>query len=296
MANLSLNDAYKLKDLWNFSYKLNKVNLTLKGHSRGSERSGFLIPELSLYFDAGIQSPYNPEYIFVTHCHSDHSNELYSLISYISKSKTKKPITCVPNGHKQLFINDVFSAFQRSLGNSKARCPYVIQGVEHNAILPITNGNNKYFVKVYELDHSVLAYGYGLFQTRTKLKSEYLDLNKDEIIKLRKNKVVITEEKVYPQIVYLCDTTTKIFTSSPEVLTFPYVVVECTFLYDYEKEKVKKHIHWDDIKDIIINNQQCMFILIHFSMRYSQDEITAFFDKEREQEKENLNNIYIWLN
>lgn len=286
----TMSDPYHLKELWDFSYNLDKVKLTLKGHSRGSSKSCFMIPELKLYFDAGLQSPYDPEYIFVTHCHSDHSSELVHLVSYISKSKKKKPITYVPKAHKHLFDNYINSSFQLSVGSAYRNNPHVINGVEHGDTIPINRGNKNYFMKVYNLDHSVLACGYGLFEKRNKLKKEYIGIDKNELIALKKNKVEIQENVDFPAVVYLCDTTTKIFTDSPEVLSFPYVVVECTFLYDYEKEIVIKHIHWDDIKPIIEANKQCVFILIHFSMRYTNEEIKEFFDKQ------NIDNVYPWLN
>lgn len=289
MSRRPQNDAYKLKDIWEFSFSLKKINLTLKGHSRGSERSCFMIPELNIYFDAGVQSPYAAKHIFVTHCHSDHSRELPYLVFYASKNNNYLPVSYVPNGHKKLFTNYLLSSLYLAKGTSNISCPFIINGVEPNEEVSISNGRDKYIVKVYDLDHSVLTHGYGLFQTKKKLKLEYKNLKKEEIIKLKKNNIPITNLITIPLMAYLCDTTSKIF-ENPEILTFPYIIVECTFLYDHEKEIVRKHIHWIDIRDIISENKQCMFILIHFSMRYSKSEIKEFFSDKT------TDNMYVWLN
>lgn len=59
-------EIYKV---WNYEFKINN-HLTIKGHSRGSEKTCFYIPQLKIYFDAGVQSYLEPKFIFITHCHS----------------------------------------------------------------------------------------------------------------------------------------------------------------------------------------------------------------------------------
>ena len=53
--------------------------------------------------------------------------------------------------------------------------------------------------------------------------------------------------------------------------------------YDDEIELAKKnkHIHWNDIKTDIENKKQIQFILIHFSMKYSNKEIKDFLDGQK---------------
>ena len=47
--------------------------LSVKGHSRGAEKTCFYIPELKLFLDAGSNTSYQPKYILISHCHTDHS-------------------------------------------------------------------------------------------------------------------------------------------------------------------------------------------------------------------------------
>jgi hypothetical protein len=68
-------------------------------------------------------------------------------------------------------------------------------------------------------------------------------------------------------------------------------MIECTFLFDddYELSLTKKHIHWKSLKPYIIQNIQCFFVLVHFSLRYKESEIKTFFENEK------LENVKPWL-
>ena len=73
-----------------------------------------------------------------------------------------------------------------------------------------------------------------------------------------------------PRIAFLCDTTPKVFQLHPELLDFSVIIVECTFVGDetYELAHTSKHTHWNDLKPIVEQNHDVLFILTHFSMRY----------------------------
>jgi len=64
-------------------FTIPKYNLTIKGFSRAGDKTGFYIPQLHLFFDAGIQCYYQPEFIFITHCHTDHFFALSMLLTGI---------------------------------------------------------------------------------------------------------------------------------------------------------------------------------------------------------------------
>jgi ribonuclease BN (tRNA processing enzyme) len=69
-------------------------------------------------------------------------------------------------------------------------------------------------------------------------------------------------------------------------------MVECTFFLDECEENFEYHIHWKQLNPIIKNNSDVHFILIHFSMRYTWDEIGNFFEKQKNE----LPNITVWMN
>lgn len=65
--------ATETYSVWNHSWSIPGTNFTLKGHSRAAEKTGFIIPEIGLFLDAGQQTYFEPKVILITHSHSDHS-------------------------------------------------------------------------------------------------------------------------------------------------------------------------------------------------------------------------------
>jgi ribonuclease Z len=266
---------------WNDVINIKKYNISIKGHSRGSEKTGFYIPQLKLFFDSGIQSYFEPEYIFITHCHTDHSFALPMLLTGIKTN----PTVYVPLESEILFKNFVNTTYQLSEHKSDVVSEYPIIGVKENEIIKL---KNNYFMKVYKLEHRVPCCGYGLSVIKQKLRSEYINLPKEEIIKLKKSNVEISEPKEEKILVYLTDTN-PVFCKYPEILEYPYIITECSFIKEEEIDVAKKagHTHWSELKPIILSHPEIQFIIIHLSMRYSVTEINEFFEKEK------LSNIII---
>nr|QBK86134.1 MAG: hypothetical protein LCMAC101_07290 [Marseillevirus LCMAC101] len=183
----------------------------------------------------------------------------------------------VPAESVLLFRKFMDSTYQLSQGTDTVISRFPILPVLPGDVFKFDCGSSKHFVKAYDLDHSVPTRGYSLFEIRDKLLPEYKNCSQDELIALKK-KVKITHKVDIPIILFAFDTTIEPFLKNKELLQFPTIVVECTFLYEKDKNIQKsKHIHWDDIRPIIEQNPQINFILTHFSMRYSVEEIKTFF-------------------
>jgi ribonuclease Z len=146
-------------------------------------------------------------------------------------------------------------------------------------------------IRVFAMHHSVPCVGYGFSKTKTKLKKEYADLKGQEIGKLRKDGVEVSEEFEERLFVFCGDTTSKVFELSPEILQYQIVIIECSFFKEEERAKAKKshHILWQDLKPVVVANPQVRFILMHLSMRYKTKEIKEFF------EAENVDNVELML-
>jgi hypothetical protein len=119
------------------------------------------------------------------------------------------------------------------------------------------------------MDNSVPCVGYGIFERRRKLKECFKHLDWKQLKALpsaqRDDFVEI------PKVSFLCDTTTSVFTSYPELFYYPTIIIECTF---YDEQTIElaaqaKHTHWNDLEPIVRNHPSVFFILIHFSMRYA---------------------------
>jgi len=258
--------------------KIPKYGLTILGRSRGSQHTGFKIPELKLLLDSETIHTFDPEFIFITHNHTDHC---FSLPMKLTNIKTK-PIILVPKETLNLVVNFVNATFQMEYCDSSFNTNHKFIGVVHDDIIQLKNNMS---VKIFDLDHSVPCRGYGLNYSRSKLKHEFLYFDKNQIISLKKKGIEIMETNIEHVLAYLTDTTPIIFSKYSELLQYQYIMIECTFLIQNEKEielsKKSKHTHWTELYPIIKANPNITFILIHFSNRYTNDELLNF--------KENIN-------
>ena len=202
----------------------------------------------------------------------------------------------VPTESKDFLCNYIYSGLQM---NSHRRLQHLnkcfnVIGVSPNDTININRDKNATIVvDIIKCDHSIPTVGFCFSEVRLKLKNEYNGIFSPEIRQLKKSGIEVTEKIKFPQFIYIGDTTINVFTLNPQILTsgFPTIIIECTFLYDddYENSKQKKHIHWNDLKPIIISHDTIIFILIHFSLRYKDNDIKLFFDQQ------NIKNIIPWI-
>jgi ribonuclease Z len=287
MAGKSKSFVY---DIWRYSYKLPGTQLSIRGHSRGSEKSCFYIPELKVFLDAGCESYFNPDFIFITHCHSDHSFQLPMILTGLDRTRKNDPKIYAPSESRELFQNFLQTTYQLRKGTDRVYGHFRVSGV--NPGMDIDLNKEGYFVRVYNMCHNVPTRGYGICQLRKKLNPVYLGLDGKELKKLRDTGVDINmyhREKIFA---YVLDTNINCFSFSPELLEYKYVMVECTFLMDENKSVTDYHIHWSELRNVIKENPNVYFMLVHFSMRYSWDEIDVYFSKEKEE----IPNMMIWMN
>lgn len=137
-------------------------------------------------------------------------------------------------------------------------------------------------VSVFKCDHNVPSVGYLFSTTNHKLKPEYTSLPGPEIKKLRQSGVEITAPVTTPVFAFLGDGTAATLAAEPEWLRqeVAVVITECSFLYDKHDAQAEKtkHTKWKDLEKVARKWPKTTFILIHFSMRYSNKDIVEFFN------------------
>jgi ribonuclease BN (tRNA processing enzyme) len=103
----------------------------------------------------------------------------------------------------------------------------------------------------------------------------------------------VTQEVLAPKLAYVCDTSIAAFDLNPSILNYEVIMIECTFFMPDELENAGKthHVHWDHLKKYVAENPNTQFMLFHFSQRYRDEEIAAFFQKEVDG---GLKNLHWW--
>ncbi len=245
--------------------------LTVEGYSRAAMQTYWRIPELKLGFDLGAQ-PWafmgTPRW-FVSHTHMDH---LLALPAYVARRRMMKmePPTIYLPASAVGTVRQVLAAFSRL---DRGRLPCELIGVEPGDELELSRELVATVVQTY---HTIPSVGYVISERRLKLKEEYLSLSGPEIRDLRLSGVEITNERRFPRVAYLGDSTPQGLDANPAMYEADILIMELSFVAKrHRSDKIHKygHIHLDDFiarKDRFKNG---MIVASHFSTRYHDSEI-----------------------
>ncbi|MFX1255073.1 MAG: MBL fold metallo-hydrolase [Promethearchaeota archaeon] len=252
-------------------------NYTIIGGSRSTQGTYIQIKELGIIFDLG----YCPhqftriQKIFLSHCHIDHILGVYYHIAQRTLRKLPPSTIYLPAPEQDAFeeVIQKMERLERSQWQKK--------------IIPVKEGekvrlNDVFFIRAFKVEHRIPSYGYTVFEHRRKLKAEYKDLPKADLIKLKKQGEEVTSIHEIPILSYTGDSTANAF-SIDSVRRSNILITECTFLTPehYDLTIKNKHIH---LEDILNANLQCEhLILMHFSLRYSKRQIATII-KQKEKD------------
>ena len=206
-------------------------------------------------------------------------------------------------------------------GNGEASyTPFEEKTLHWHAVLPGLQlpllagiGKKQHFtINTVELFHTCTAVGYIISQQRSKLRPE-LKNDDDRTTAANVNAARQRGEEINiiydnPIVAFICDTDIRALTTGPhamQILTCPVAIVECTYLEENMKSEADRrgHITWSDLLPLVINTpNQITFILIHFSLRYSDDEVVDFFRtssgacmREIRDDSNEVPKVVLWL-
>jgi ribonuclease Z len=160
-----------------------------------------------------------------------------------------------------------------------------LHGVTPGQIIPELGRARDWQARVFACHHSVPCVGYAFSQRKKVRKQEYQSRSPAEMKVLRAQGVEFEEWRAEPRFVYVGDTSIGVFESEPWLFDYPIIIVECTFLeptldgVDLAARCERDgHIYFAGaLEHVVRAHPSLMFVLIHFSLRYEIDEITAFF-------------------
>lgn len=273
---------------------------SLQGMSYSACRTGFVIKNLQMYLDGGINAKTPLKYMLISHCHADHCSRVGEVaIDYARKMNyTERCTIFCPESMTRALDEYTRSAhsLSKNLGCTTQEKQLWIKGVCGGDSFPlqIPKKKGKFIevqVDIVKCYHKVPSIGFILSEPKQKLKKEYIGMKGKEIKQLIDNKIDIYEHTMVKRFAFMGDTTINVF-EDPRLLQVPYLMVECTFITDdttVETAMKRGHIHWKQLEPIIKANPHVTFMLIHFSHAYKEDFLEDFFTKHGHP------NMIIWL-
>jgi ribonuclease Z len=276
--------------------ELEKGRLSIVGLGRSADASSYFLPELGIVFDAGIHvKSIQPKTVLLTHGHRDH------IAALPTHAAAKCKILC-PQAIAPLVRRFLLAEAQLNYGDATQTDEETTTALGDYDILPVTDGEEFLLprecyqgsptpigVQVFRAPHKegVPAISYGLYRVKTRLKPEFASLPKSELGAFIQKEIAITESFNEGLLFYTGDTTINLLRERwKEILPkYKHVIHEVTFLGKPSSEldestRRKGHTHYSQLHPWICAFPETTFVCVHWSLRYSREDVLNFFEEE----------------
>lgn len=258
--------------------KQSYCGIEFEGYSEGGVRTCVHVPKYKLMFDIGgfPHEKTHVDNVLITHGHMDHACGIPFYISQRSLQNLKSP---------NIYVNESMYENTRKIIELYAE----IEGFKYQYNLVKTPMNQEFplnqntYFKAYKTTHRIPSQGYTIFDRVLKLKSEYIDLSRDEIFKLKQQKIEITEPVSKPIISFSGDTQIEYILDHQDVRESKILFLECTYIdqeRNVENARTWGHTHLDEIFHYANEFKNEKIVLIHFSKRYHKNTIRETIRKK----------------
>lgn len=236
----------------------------IQGLSIAGEETVLQIPEMDLCFDIGRcpRSVLSSKFVALTHGHMDHAA---SFAYYFSQRQFQGmgvgTLVC-----PQALVQPVHNVMRGWIDLEAQRTPYEVLGMGPDDEIEI---KNNLVLRAFATLHTVPSIGYVVLERRSKLRPEFVGLPQEKLVELKQQGQSITQTIDVPQICYTGDTMWGPFFDRPDVRQAKILITECTFIEPGHRSRaaVGKHLHLDDIVELVKISQAETIVLTHLSRR-----------------------------
>lgn len=247
-----------------------KTGLQIVGESVSGVGTCITLPSLDIAFDIGICPRWalSCRNVLISHGHVDH---LGAAVQHAATrdlfGSPKTRFVCssdVAPGLRALFAT--WALLQ------KEELPYEVVVVEPGDELRI----GKLLVRPFATDHVIPSQGYRVVEQRPKLKPEFVGKPGDEIGRLRKSGVEVTDTTDVLKVVYTGDTRPTVWDTVGGLGGAEVVITEATYVADDmtpEQAVERGHTHLSKLVERAERFTTGDLVLTHFSARYKQADV-----------------------
>lgn len=292
--------------------------LSIVGLGRSADASCYYLPEWGLVLDAGLSTKaFTPKTVLLSHGHRDHTQALPVLarpapFGRAGRASPKPPKVLLPAPLEPLVRSFLYSESVLNYGQpqSEADNEAALGALDLHAVsdgdvvgLPrhcYAGPMRGLSVQVFAAPHKNMpAVAYGLFRYAKRLKPEYAAQQHRIAELVRASPGLEVSEKIKERLLfYSGDTTIGLLErSAEEVLQYRHVVHECTFCgppsAELDEYAAKRgHTHYAQLHPFISASPDTIWILVHWSIKYSRDDVEEFF---RENYGGVPRNVVLWI-
>ena len=240
----------------------------IQGVSVAGEQTAVHIPELDIAFDVGLcpRPILSAPFVAVSHGHMDH---VAGLPYYFSQRVFQKmgEGTCVCH-------ESIAGSIQTMMGGwvdlEQQHTPY--------NIVPLKDGGEHMIkpnivLKGFESNHTVPSMSFVVVEHRKKLLEKYQGIPQEQLRELKVGGTEITHTLNVPLVAYTGDTCIGDHLYLSEFINAKTVITECTFFESEHKKRavIGKHLHVEDLKELLSVWQAEHVVLVHTSRRTTMD-------------------------
>lgn len=250
---------------------------TLSGRGLAGIESVYSIPQWGLTLDTGRAPQFAAfnKYLALTHWHLDHSGSLAHILG----------VRCL-NDHEPLHLVVPDSKVEQTKKYLKVLGEISESSISYKVLKASDTHSLKRGIdlKAIASDHCIDSTGYGVWQTKHRLKPEFEGVPGDELAKKKKQGLVIEENISELLLAYSGDSRAAFFKT--EAIRAKVLIMECSFLgEDVPLEKVDYygHTHMSDWVRYAEQIEAETVVMTHVSQRHSAQQIKEACQKHLPQ-------------